>query len=156
MTAKKQTMSFEESLVRLEEIVRHLERGDLPLNESLSMYEEGTALIASCSKMLDEAEQKGVSEDAAEADSAMTFYSVLLQERTDSLFECQRMNVYWETKEDHRTVFKTSAEHQLMLKAGAYDVSARLMEPNLHVDDGWSVRKNPGLRSRFNKYIYFV
>ena len=93
----------------------------------------------------DEAEQKGVSEDAAEADSAMTFYSVLLQERTDSLFECQRMNVYWETKEDHRTVFKTSAEHQLMLKAGAYDVSARLMETNLHVDDGWIGRKNPGV-----------
>ena len=60
MTAKKQTMSFEESLVRLEEIVRHLERGDLPLNDSLSMYEEGTALIASCSKLLDEAEQKVV------------------------------------------------------------------------------------------------
>ena len=60
MTAKKQTMSFEESLVRLEEIVRHLERGDLPLNESLSLYEEGTALIASCSKLLDEAEQKVV------------------------------------------------------------------------------------------------
>ena len=60
MTAKRQTLGFEESLTRLEEIVRHLERGDLPLNESLSMYEEGTALIASCNKILDEAEQKVV------------------------------------------------------------------------------------------------
>ena len=56
MSAKK-SVNFEEALARLEEIVRHLERGDLPLNDSLSMYEEGTALIASCSKLLDEAEQ---------------------------------------------------------------------------------------------------
>ena len=91
----------------------------------------------------EEAEQKGVSEDAAEADSAMTYYSVLLQDRMGSLFECQRKNVYWETKEDHVTVFKTSPEHALILNAGAYDVSARLLEANLHVDDGWIGRKNP-------------
>ena len=60
MAMKKQTMSFEEALGRLEEIVRHLEKGDLPLNDSLVLYEEGTGLIASCSKMLDEAEQKVV------------------------------------------------------------------------------------------------
>ena len=60
MSAKKQDLSFEDSLTRLEEIVRHLEKGDLPLNESLSLYEEGTGLIASCSRMLDEAEQKVV------------------------------------------------------------------------------------------------
>ena len=50
--------SFEESLNRLDEIVRHLEKGDLPLSESLALFEEGTALMSSCSKMLDEAEQK--------------------------------------------------------------------------------------------------
>lgn len=60
MAAKQNPLSFEESLSRLDEIVRHLEKGDLPLSESLSLYEEGTALIASCSKMLDEAEQKVV------------------------------------------------------------------------------------------------
>ena len=60
MSAKKQTLSFEESLSRLEEIVRHLEKGDLPLNDSLTLYEEGTGLIAACSKLLDEAEQKVV------------------------------------------------------------------------------------------------
>ena len=60
MATKKQTMSFEEALGRLEEIVRHLEKGDLPLIDSLRLYEEGTGLIASCSKMLDEAEQKVV------------------------------------------------------------------------------------------------
>ena len=58
MASKK--MSFEESLGRLDEIVRHLEKGDLPLSDSLSLFEEGTALLSSCSKMLDEAEQKVV------------------------------------------------------------------------------------------------
>ena len=58
MAGKK--LSFEESLARLEEIVRHLEKGDLPLNDSLSLYEEGTGLINACSTMLDEAEQKVV------------------------------------------------------------------------------------------------
>ena len=60
MAAKKTAMSFEQSLDRLEEIVRHLEKGDLQLNDSLALYEEGTALIAACSKQLDEAEQKVV------------------------------------------------------------------------------------------------
>lgn len=60
MAGKKQSLSFEESLVRLEEIVRHLEKGDLPLSDTLKLYEEGTGLIASCSAMLDAAEQKVV------------------------------------------------------------------------------------------------
>ena len=58
MAVKK--LSFEQSLSRLDEIVRHLEKGDLPLSDSLSLEEEGTGLIKSCSKMLDEAEQKVV------------------------------------------------------------------------------------------------
>ena len=53
-------MSFEQSLGRLDEIVRHLEKGDLPLSDSLALFEEGTSLLASCSAMLDEAEQKVV------------------------------------------------------------------------------------------------
>lgn len=58
MGAKK--LSFEESVARLDDIVKHLENGDMPLRESLSMFEEGTKLISACSKMLDEAEQKVV------------------------------------------------------------------------------------------------
>lgn len=53
-------MSFEQSLARLDEIVRHLEKGDLPLSDSLSLFEEGTGLLSACSAMLDEAEQKVV------------------------------------------------------------------------------------------------
>ena len=58
MASKK--LSFEESLAKLEEIVRHLEKGDMPLGESLKLFEEGTSLLASCNKMLDDAEQKVV------------------------------------------------------------------------------------------------
>ena len=60
MAAKKNPLSFEDSLSRLDEIVRHLEKGDLPLSDSLRLFEEGTALLASAGKMLDEAEQKVV------------------------------------------------------------------------------------------------
>ena len=60
MAGKKQSLSFEQSLDRLDEIVKHLEKGDLPLSESLSLYEEGTGLINACSKMLDDADQKVV------------------------------------------------------------------------------------------------
>lgn len=48
--------SFEENMQRLEQIVRSLERGDAPLEESLKLFQEGTGLIASCGKLLDEAE----------------------------------------------------------------------------------------------------
>ena len=53
-------MSFEQALSRLDEIVRHMEKGDLPLSEYLGLFEEGTGLLAKCTKMLDEAEQKVV------------------------------------------------------------------------------------------------
>lgn len=48
--------SFEENMIRLEQIVRTLEKGDAPLEESLKLFQEGTALAASCGKLLDEAE----------------------------------------------------------------------------------------------------
>ena len=93
----------------------------------------------------EEAEQMGVSGDAEAADSAMTYFTVLLQDKMGSLFECQRLNVYWETVQDHVTIHKSSPEHALILNAGCYDVSARLLPENLLVDDGWVVRKNPGV-----------
>ena len=49
--------SFEESINRLDEIVRCLEKGDAPLSESLKLFEEGTALISNCDKLLSDAEQ---------------------------------------------------------------------------------------------------
>ena len=49
--------TFEESLRRLDEIVRTLEKGDAPLGDSLKLFEEGTALIADCDAALFKAEQ---------------------------------------------------------------------------------------------------
>lgn len=49
---------FEECLQRLEVIVKEMERGDLPLEQSLKLFEEGVALSASCRKELEEAENR--------------------------------------------------------------------------------------------------
>jgi len=48
--------SFEESMGRLEQIVRAMERGDVALEESLKLFQEGTELVRSCQKLLDEAQ----------------------------------------------------------------------------------------------------
>lgn len=52
--------SFEQSIQRLEEIVRQMEQGNVPLEESLKLFEEGTALAAACNQQLDTAEMKVV------------------------------------------------------------------------------------------------
>jgi exodeoxyribonuclease VII small subunit len=49
---------FEECLQRLEKIVNELEKGDLPLEQALSLFEEGIELSNSCRKELDSAEGK--------------------------------------------------------------------------------------------------
>jgi len=51
-------VSFEQNLQRLEEIVQRLEEGNLALDESLRLYEEGVAAFRQCQKMLSEAELK--------------------------------------------------------------------------------------------------
>ena len=51
-------LKFEDALARLEAIVTELEKGDLPLNDSLKMFEEGIKLSKTCLKMLDDAERK--------------------------------------------------------------------------------------------------
>ncbi len=50
--------SFESSLEELEQIVRQLEGGDLPLDRSLELFEQGVRLSRDCQKRLDEAERK--------------------------------------------------------------------------------------------------
>ena len=51
-----ENMTFEASMVRLEQIVRTMERGEAPLKESLKLFQEGTELVRNCGKLLDEAE----------------------------------------------------------------------------------------------------
>ncbi len=54
---KPEEMTFEEMLARLDVIVRDLEKGEAPLDQSLALYTEGAELIRRCTKRLDEAEQ---------------------------------------------------------------------------------------------------
>ena len=49
-------MTFESSLQRLEQIVRTLERGEAPLEESLKLFQEGTELVRNCDTMREKAE----------------------------------------------------------------------------------------------------
>lgn len=49
---------YEESVKRLEEIVKTLESGSCPLEESIKLFEEGASLVKKCEKLLAEAEHK--------------------------------------------------------------------------------------------------
>ncbi len=51
-------IKFEKAMARLEEIVREMEKGDVPLEDSLKLFEEGIKLSQVCAKKLDEAEGK--------------------------------------------------------------------------------------------------
>lgn len=50
------SQSFESNLARLEEIVKKLEDGSVPLEESMKLFQEGTSLAAACTELLDRAE----------------------------------------------------------------------------------------------------
>ena len=54
MSEKKPT--FEENMKHLEQIVRAMERGDVPLEESLKLFQEGTELVRVCGNLLNEAQ----------------------------------------------------------------------------------------------------
>ena len=53
---KPRNKTFEESMQRLEQIVRTMERGEVPLEESLKLFQEGTELVRSCNQLLDAAQ----------------------------------------------------------------------------------------------------
>lgn len=50
--------SFEENMMRLEQIVRAMERGEVPLEQSLKLFQEGTDLVAQCTRLLDDAQMQ--------------------------------------------------------------------------------------------------
>ncbi len=56
--SKDEGSSFEEDLTRLEDIVRKLDAGDMPLEKALALYEEGLGLSKRCSVMLDQAQSR--------------------------------------------------------------------------------------------------
>ncbi len=49
-------MTFEQSMARLEQIVRIMERGEVQLDESLKLFQEGTDLVRRCEQLLGQAE----------------------------------------------------------------------------------------------------
>lgn len=66
--------TFEENMQRLEQIVRAMERGEVPLEESLKLFREGTELVRTCGKLLDEAQLQvkkiAVAEDGSPVEEA--------------------------------------------------------------------------------------
>lgn len=66
---RQNSKTFEENMQRLEQIVRSMERGDVSLEESLKLFQEGTELVQSCGKLLDDAELQ-VKKIVAGADGA--------------------------------------------------------------------------------------
>jgi exodeoxyribonuclease VII small subunit len=53
-----QKMSFEDAMKELEQVVSQLERGEVPLDKSIELYERGAALKAHCAKLLKAAEER--------------------------------------------------------------------------------------------------
>jgi len=58
MNAQTERLTFEEAMKELESIVARLEKGDLPLDESLTAFQRGVELAGLCDRLLDEAERK--------------------------------------------------------------------------------------------------
>jgi exodeoxyribonuclease VII small subunit len=57
MTEKK-TDSFEAEIIKLEEIVVSLEKGDMPLEQAIQLYEDGAKIASSCQELLQQAQQR--------------------------------------------------------------------------------------------------
>jgi len=76
---------FEDAMKRLEEIVRNLEEGELPLEDSLQAFEEGMKLIKFCSSKLEEAEQRVslLIEQSGGTQTRVPFDSEVDEERTE-------------------------------------------------------------------------
>lgn len=51
-------MTFEQALARLEQIVKALEGGNVPLEDLIKLFDEGTSLVKLCTERLDKAEEK--------------------------------------------------------------------------------------------------
>ncbi len=51
-------MTFEQALSRLEQIVKSLESGNVPLEDLIKLFDEGTSLVKLCTERLDKAEEK--------------------------------------------------------------------------------------------------
>ncbi len=58
MSQEAKEMTFEQAMSRLEQIVKTLENGQVPLEDLIKLFDEGTALVKLCTERLDKAEEK--------------------------------------------------------------------------------------------------
>lgn len=58
MPARKKVTDFESALKTLEDLVRQMEQGDMPIEDALKAFEEGIGLTRECQTILEKAEQK--------------------------------------------------------------------------------------------------
>lgn len=58
MKKKGKTVAIEDAFIRLDEIVKQLESGEISLDESFSLYKEGMELVNNCTSSIDEVEKK--------------------------------------------------------------------------------------------------
>ena len=75
----KKSQSFEQSITRLDEIVRQLEQGNVPLEDALKLFQEGTGLVKTCDEMLTKYSEErllGSSEDGFDENISKLFQSV--------------------------------------------------------------------------------
>ena len=92
-----QPQTFESSLAALERIVRELERGELPLEKSLELFEEGVRLSRECQERLNEAERR--IEVLLQDNEGRTFASALAAD------DLARAGLDAEGEEDDESVF---------------------------------------------------
>ena len=102
MGKTKKEISFEEQLKRLEEIVEALDKSDAPLDELLSIFEEGMKLAQSCREFLEKAEQKVIeitnesqtqdNENSAIEEGKIQDDELDEQESSDENIENEKMN----------------------------------------------------------------
>jgi len=69
----------------------------------------------------------------------------ILNRGLGSLFECQRLYVYFEHLADFHTVNRSSAEHSLIIDSGGFNAAARRGNDSLVVDEAWVQRQNPAV-----------
>lgn len=98
-------IKFEEALKKLERIVSELEKGDLPLDDSLKKYEDGVKLASICTKKLELAQRKVelLTKDSAGRIRSKSFEEDI--EDVDTEDSSRKKKIAKKTKEDEKNLF---------------------------------------------------
>lgn len=85
------------------------------------------------------------SDEGGTVGTIMDANTELLCQGLGTLYECQIVYVYLELSTEYQTVNRHGEEHQVILDSGGYNVAEKRGDDNLIIDDGWILRKNPGV-----------